>query len=133
MIPGQGKPLQVHAIPDQKESHVIVSFQQTLVDHRGICLELNSFNPLSHWPCRPKTAVILQESVYCAYFWWFYWGTRRGWTRTLGQGYQILQKLSAAFGMCLFFKTVVSSYRNNNRHLRYLKWKEKALKINTQK
>ena len=30
------------------------------------------------------------------------------------------------------FKTVVSSYRSDNTHLKYTKWKEKALK-NTQK
>ena len=41
-------------------------------------------------------------------------------------------KMAAVLGMCLLFKTVVSSYRSNNTHLTYLKWKEKALK-NTQK
>ena len=37
-------------------------------------------------------------------------------------------KMAAALGMCLVFRTVVSSYRSNNTHLKYSKWKEKALK-----
>ena len=41
-------------------------------------------------------------------------------------------KMAAMLGMCLLFKTVVSSYWSNNTHFKYSKWKEKAFK-NTQK
>ena len=39
--------------------------------------------------------------------------------------------MAAVLSMCLLFKTVqtiVSSYRIDNTHLKYSKWKEKALK-----
>ena len=41
-------------------------------------------------------------------------------------------KMAAVLSMYLVLKTIVSSYRSNNMHLKYSKWKEKALK-NTQK
>ena len=43
---------------------------------------------------------------------------------TGSSGLQIVQKMAAALGMCfMLFKTVVSSYRSNNAHLKYSKLK----------
>ena len=39
--------------------------------------------------------------------------------------------MAAALSMCLVLETVVLSYPSYNTHLKYSKWKEKALK-NTQ-